>query len=465
MISMLIMIAASTVLTALGTFKHLSGWTVLGVIAFILTLTSCCYQPDLPWLDSLMLQLPLSHAVVWVLWGHLLFYLIFSSGVLLRKHHAIGEYVILVLCAYLGMMVVVSTTHLLVWFVGLELMSLSLYGLVALGHQTSRLEAALKYLVTGSMASLMILMGIFWSYLGTGTLDGAMLFNHMNTLLSSTSATTSCVLGVVFLLSGLAFKLGLFPFHWWVPDIYEGTAPNTTVLIASAPKLAITCFLIQWTQQLGGLSETWAQPLLIMGVASVVVGNGLAILQTRMSRLLGYSSVAHMGFVALGIWAGGHYGLIAAIFYTVVYVYLTTLIVGQWSLLEKDGRPVVFIKDFNGWSVSMLGSMILLVIAFLGLSGLPPLLGFFPKLAIFNAMLHSGYSWAVMLTTLVVVMTVLGIYYVINIVRNIFFSEQKQSSLQLISIESQFLLWVSLSIMMVFTLFPQSMITWISNLI
>ena len=462
---MMILVLTSTVLTALGWMNRLLGWVVLGSVSLLGMLALMGWTPT--WLSSALINdSPLMHAGHWLLLAHMLFYLAFSAGVLLTRPGPIGEHVILVLLAYIGMMIMMSTTHLMLLFVGIELMSLCLYALVALGERPiTGLEASLKYLVTGSMASLMLLMGVLFVYLGSGGLDAALIMQQFNPALSSISATTASALGIVFVLSGLAFKLGLFPFHWWVPDVYEGSTPLVTTLIASAPKFAVVVFLVQWIDAMSGLPETWMTPLAFMGISSVLVGNGMAMIQTKVPRLLGYSSIAHMGFVLLAIWVGGQVGWAAAVYYIVVYVYLATLMVGQWALLEKDFQPVMWLKDLAHWRGNLVSSMVLLALLFFTLSGLPPLMGFFPKLLVFQSVLQSGLPGALVMTVAMVVITVLGVYYAISVVRQLFFGRQDGPGVTLVSNASQYLLMIATSVMMVVTVYPQALLSWIEGLI
>ncbi|HQW39356.1 MAG TPA: NADH-quinone oxidoreductase subunit N, partial [Usitatibacteraceae bacterium] len=229
-----------------------------------------------------------------------------------------GEFLSLTLFATLGMMVMISAHHFLTLYLGLEILALSLYAMVALQRESVRAtEAAMKYFVLGALASGMLLYGMSMLYGATGSLDIARVATALGT---AGASRTLAVFGLVFVVAGIAFKLGAVPFHMWVPDIYHGAATPATLLIGSAPKIAAFAFVLRLlAQALGGMGSDWQQMLAILAAASIGLGNLVAIAQTNLKRMLAYSTISHMGFLLLGILAGTDNGYSSAMFYVLTY--------------------------------------------------------------------------------------------------------------------------------------------------
>src|SRR5581483_4997817 len=297
-----------------------------------------------------------------------------------------GEFFSLALFATLGMMVMISASHFLTLYLGLEMMSLSLYSMVALQRDSATsTEAAMKYLVLGALASGMFLYGVSMVYGATGSLAIA---DVAAKIAAGKALTPILVFGLVFIVAGLAFKLGAVPFHMWIPDVYQGAPTPVTVLIGSAPKLAAMGFIFRiLAEALGApiLIAEWQNMLAILAVLSMAIGNITAIAQTNIKRMLAYSTIAHMGFFLLGILAGTPEGYAAAMFYAVVYVLMTLAAFGMILLLTREGFEAENIDDFKGLNQRSRWYAFLMLLVMFSLLGIPVMLGFWAKLAVLQA--------------------------------------------------------------------------------
>ncbi len=339
-----------------------------------------------------------------------------------------GEFYTLTLCALLGQMVMISAGNLLVVYMGLELMSLSLYALAALRRdesgQAATSEAAIKYFVLGALASGFLLYGMSMLYGGTGSLS---IREISAAFLSADTNQTVLMLGAVFIVAGIAFKFGAVPFHMWVPDVYQGTASSVTLLIAGAPKLA--AFAIAFRMLAEGLlpiAAHWQPMIIVLAVLSLLLGNIVAIAQTNFKRMLAYSTIAQIGFVLLGLLsgvvdnsadsAGRAYG--ASMFYVISYVLTTLGTLGVVLLLARKGFECEQIDDLKGLAKrSPLLALVMLVLMF-SLAGIPPMVGFFAKLAVLQAVLNAGHVW---LAVLAVMASLVGAFYYLRIVKVMYF--------------------------------------------
>jgi NADH-quinone oxidoreductase subunit N len=324
-----------------------------------------------------------------------------------------GELLALALFATLGMMVMISAHHFLTLYLGLELLSLCLYSLVALQRDSAvATEAAMKYFVLGALASGLLLYGMSMLYGATGSLDVGQVASAIR---SGRGDRTVLVFGVVFIVAGLAFKLGVVPFHMWIPDVYHGAPTPITLFIGSAPKLSAFAFfmrlLVAGTEP---LSSDWRGMLVILAVLSMAVGNITAIAQTNLKRMLAYSTIAHMGFLLLGILAAGPEGYSASMFYVMAYVIMTSGAFGTILLLSRRGFEADQLDDFKGlnqrspWYAAM---MLLLMIS---MAGVPLSIGFFAKLSVLSAALNAGLVWLVVVA---VMLSLVGAYYYLRIIK------------------------------------------------
>jgi len=327
----------------------------------------------------------------------------------------------------LGMMVMVTSNHMLSLYIGLEMMSLSLYGMVAFDRESARsTEAAMKYFVLGALASGLLLYGMSMVYGATGSLE---LSGVAQSIYHQAANKTVLLFGLVFLLAGIAFKLGVVPFHMWVPDVYQGAPTAVTLMISSAPKLAAFAMAMRLlVYGLFELAEQWQSMLMFLAVLSIILGNLAAIAQSNIKRMLAYSGISHMGFVLLGLLAGvvdgeRHFALNAyssAMFYAVSYVIMTLASFGMVILLSRAGFEAENIDDFKGLNKRSSWFAAMMMVVMFSMAGIPFFIGFFAKLSVLQAVVAAGYVW---LAVLAVLMSVIGAYYYLRIVKVMYFDE------------------------------------------
>ena len=343
-----------------------------------------------------------------------------------------GEFYVLALFALLGQMVMISGNNFLSIYLGLELMSLSLYALVALRRDNARAtEAAMKYFILGAMASGFLLYGISMLYGATGSLD---LTEVAKAAASGTVKPTVLVFGIVFLVAGLAFKLGVVPFHMWVPDVYQGAPTAVTLLLGGAPKLAAFAICIRLlVEGLMPMARDWQQMLMVLAVMSLAIGNLTAIAQTNLKRMLAYSTIAQMGFVLLGLLAGSvgadaHGAANAyssAMYYVITYVLTTLGSFGLIMLLARAGFEAEELADFKGLSKRSPWFAVVMSVLMFSLAGIPPLMGFAAKLSVLQAVLDTGQIW---LTVVAVMFSLIGAFYYLRVVKMMWFDEPLDNS-------------------------------------
>ena len=335
-----------------------------------------------------------------------------------------GEFYALVLFAVAGMMIMVSGQHFLTLYMGLELLSLCLYALVAMDRDNARAaEAAMKYFVLGALASGMLLYGMSMLYGATGSLN---ISEVASSLLNGVQNRPVLVLGLVFIVAGLAFKLGAVPFQMWVPDVYEGSPTAVTLFIGSVTKLAAFALVIRLlVQGLFVLAIDWQGMLIIMAVLSIVIGNITAIAQTSLKRMLAYSTISHVGFLLYGIMSAGVNGFASAMFYIVSYVLMTLAGFGIILLLSRKGFEADKLDDLKGLNQRSPWYAFLMLITMFSMAGVPPTLGFYAKFAVLQAALQAGMVWLVVFAVL---MAVIGAFYYLRIVKLMYFDEPKDKA-------------------------------------
>ncbi|MES2354944.1 MAG: NADH-quinone oxidoreductase subunit NuoN [Pseudomonadota bacterium] len=330
-----------------------------------------------------------------------------------------GEFFALTLFSLLGMMVMISASHFLTLYLGLELLALSLYALVALQRDSGvATEAAMKYFILGALASGLLLYGMSMIYGATGSLDIAQVASAIQ---NGTAVKSLLVFGLVFVVAGLAFKLGVVPFHMWIPDVYQGAPTAVTLLIAAAPELATFGFFMRLlVSGLQGLSADWQEMLMILAVLSMALGNITAIAQTNLKRMLAYSTISHMGFLLLGILSGTINGYSSAMFYMAVYVLMTLGAFGMILLLSRAGFEAENLDDFKGLNKRSPWYAFLMLLLMFSLAGVPPTVGLFAKLSVLQAVLEAGYVWLVVVAVL---LSVIGAFYYLRIVKLMYFDD------------------------------------------
>lgn len=350
--------------------------------------------------------------------------LVYSRSYISLRGMFRGEFYAMILFAMLGMMIMVSGQHFLTLYMGLELLSLSLYALVALDRDNSRAtEAAMKYFVLGALASGMLLYGMSMMYGATGSLN---ISEVASSLLNGVQDRPVLVLGLVFIVAGLAFKLGAVPFQMWVPDVYEGSPTAITLFIGSVTKLAAFAFMMRiLVQGLYVLAIDWQGMLIIMAVLSIIIGNITAIAQTNLKRMLAYSTISHVGFLLFGFLSVGMNGYASAMFYIVSYVLMTLAGFGIILLLSRKGFEAENLDDLKGLNQRSPWFAFMMLITMFSMAGVPPTLGFYAKLAVLQAALQAGFVWLVVFAVL---MAVIGAFYYLRIVKLMYFDDPQDNS-------------------------------------
>jgi NADH-quinone oxidoreductase subunit N len=336
-----------------------------------------------------------------------------------------GEFFALVLFAMLGMMVMISANHFLTLYMGLEILSLCLYSLVALQHHSAQAsEAAMKYFVLGALASGLLLYGMSMIYGATGHLE---LDKVALALQHGAGNQTILVFGLVFLVAGLAFKLGVVPFHMWIPDVYQGAPTAVTMFIGSAPKIAAFAFVMRLLAEgLSSMVHDWQSMLIIMSLLSMAIGNIAAIAQTNLKRMLAYSTISHMGFLLLGVLSGNNGGYGAAMFYVLVYVMMSLGSFGMIMLLSRRGFEAENLEDFKGLNQRSPWHAFVMLLLMFSMAGVPPTVGFYAKLAVLQAALNAGFVWLVIAAVL---FSVIGAFYYLRIIKLMYFDAPKDENL------------------------------------
>ena len=408
----------------------LTQMTLVGaaVVTFMTSSAEITYTFSNMFVDDLMADL-----LKLLLYLTVLVVIFYARGYMLeRAPQARGEFYSLSLFATLGMMVMISANHFLTVYLGLELLSLSLYAMVALNRDSvPATEAAMKYFILGALASGLLLYGMSMIYGATGTLEITAVAER---LYMGEANKTILALGVVFLVAGLAFKLGVVPFHMWIPDVYHGAPTAVTLFIGSAPKLA--AFAIVMRMLVNGLivvSNDWQQMLILLSVLSMALGNLAAIAQTNLKRMLAYSAISHMGFMLLGIVTGvvggdARYALNAyssAMFYVVTYVLTSAGTFGMILLLARSGFESDNLEDFKGLNKRSPWFAAIMMMLMFSMAGVPFFVGFFAKFSVLQAVVAAGYMW---LAIVAVIFSLIGAFYYLRVVKIMYFDEPTDMS-------------------------------------
>jgi NADH-quinone oxidoreductase subunit N len=341
----------------------------------------------------------------------------------LRVHNLLkGEYFVLVLLSVLGMMVMASAHSLLTVYLGLEIMSLSLYTMIAIARDRAvAVEAALKYFVLGAIASGLLLYGMSMIYGVTGNLNIAEIASFA--MISSLTSEQILILnfGLVFLVIGVAFKFGAVPFHMWIPDVYHGAPTSVTMFLSTVPKIAATAMLVRLLiDGLGEFQAYWADLFMVLAILSIAVGAVVALMQTNIKRMLAYSTISHVGFVLLGFVTGAVEGYGAAAFYVLAYVLMSLAAFGCIIALNKKGFEADKISDFKGLSKGSPWFALIMLVVMLSMAGVPPFIGFYSKLFILQQVVSAGYIY---LAIAAVIFAVISAYYYLQIIKAMYFDD------------------------------------------
>ena len=367
-----------------------------------------------------------------------------------------GEFYTLTLFALSGMSVMVSAGHFLTAYIGSELLSLSLYAMIALRRDSAdAAEAALKYFVLGALASGLLLYGISMVYGATGSLEFASVLANAY---DGQANTWLLKLGLVFIVVAVAFKLGAVPFHMWVPDVYQGAPTSVAAFVGTVPKIAAVVFAFRiLVTGLGTTVNDWTPMLAILAVASLLVGNLAAIMQSNIKRMLAYSTVSHMGFILLAFMAGA-IGFTAGLYYAIAYVVMGLVGFGVLMLLSNEAFECEEISDLAGLNQRHAWYAFLMLLAMFSMAGIPPLMGFYAKFAVIKALLSQSFVW---ISVFAVVMSLIGAFYYLRVVKTMYFDEPGQAGATVQSgFDARLLLSVNALLLLVWGVMPQAVVDW-----
>ncbi len=386
---------------------------------------------------------------------------IYIKRYLRDKDMLIGEFYAIFLFAVLGMMVMISADNMLILYVGLELLSLALYGLIALQRDCVKAtESAMKFFILGALASGILLYGISLIY---GASGGYLQLEFILQAMMHSPNDPLMLFGLAFIVAGLAFKLGLVPFHMWIPDVYEGAPLAVGTVVASLTKIAAVVFMIRFLVNgmvVAGLF--WSLMLLLLAVLSLFFGNVIAIAQTNIKRMLGYSTVAHMGFVALGLITLNVDGLTSTLFYVLTYSLTTLAAFGILTLLSKDGFECETLDDLKGLAKSQPVYAFLFMLVMFSMAGIPPLVGFYAKFRIIVSLVNSGF---IGVSVFAVIMSLIGAFYYIRVVKIMYFDEPvKEMQPAQVCILTKGLLLANVALLLLIGILPTSMILYCQTL-
>jgi NADH-quinone oxidoreductase subunit N len=390
--------------------------------------------------------------------------LVYSRSYLAERGMLRGEFISLLLFALLGMMVLISANSFLTLFLGLELMSLCLYALVALNRDSATsTEAAMKYFVLGALSSGLLLYGMSMIYGATGTLTITEVAEQVARQAGSSADRSFLVFGLVFVVSGLAFKIGVVPFHMWIPDVYHGAATPVTLVISSGPKVAAFAMAVRMlVNGLPALAPDWQQMLALLAILSIALGNITAIAQSNLKRMLAYSAIAHMGFMLLGLlsglvegnWRNGIDAYSASLFYMIIYTAMTLGAFGMLLYLSHAGFECENLEDLRGLNRRHPWYAFLMMVIMFSLAGIPPTAGFYAKLAVFQAAVAAGHVW---LAVAAVLFSLIGAFYYLRVVKLMYFDDPVRDEPVRVQPAARLVLSANGLFLLVVGLLPQSL--------
>lgn len=361
-----------------------------------------------------------------------------------------GEFFVLGLFGLLGVMIMISANNLLALYLGLEVLALAQYTLVAFNRDSARsAESAMKYFVLGAIASGMLLYGISLFYGLTGTIELGPLAER---IAASDGLNLPMLLALAFVIVGIAFKFGAVPFHNWVPDVYHGAPAPVALFIGSAPEIG--AFALAWralVEGLGPLHPDWQGMLIVLCVLSIAIGNVVAVAQANLKRMLGYSAISHVGFIFMGFIAGTQEGIRAAMFYTIAYVLMAAAAFGMIILLSRRGFEAERIEDFKGLNARSPWFALVMLMVMFSLAGVPPFVGFYAKLVVLGAVLDAGLVW---LAAVGVLFAVIGAFYYIRVVWYMYFAEADDKAPLTATPDMRIVVSANAIVLLVLGLFP-----------
>ena len=408
--------------------------------------------PSLSLFDGMYLQNPVASLLKVFVYLSIGFIFLYSRAIDKQK----VEYYSLGLFSTLGMMLLISAGHFMSFFLGLEILSLPLYAMVALDrNSTLAAEASMKYFVAGALASGLLLYGFSMLYGATNTLSFLSIAEKITHLPNHESLIL--IVGLVFVLSGILFKLGATPFHMWVPDVYQGSLTPVALFIGGAPKIAALGIIVRLlSQALPELHVEVQSILIFVSITSMLLGNFVAIVQTNFKRMLGYSSIAHIGYILLGAIAGDINGYAAAIFYVLVYVIMFVGVFGVLLLMSHEGIEIENITDLRGLNALSPWLAFIMLLMMFSMAGIPPLVGFFAKLGVLEALVKTHFVW---LAALSLLFAVVGSYYYIAVIKVMYFEEPIIEKPLSLSVDARLALGVNGLAVLFLGLFPSGLIS------
>ena len=352
----------------------------------------------------------------------IIFYFSYSYLETYKKYKS--EYFMIMIFALLGMMIMVSANHLLILYLGIELLSLSLYTVIAYNRESVfSAEAAIKYYILGAMSSGFLLFGISLMY----GLTGSLLYDDIATVISQLNITPDSystsyiglIFSLTFILISIAFKFGAAPFHMWIPDVYQGSLTPTTLMLSTLPKVAIFLILLKLTNSIFiELQIYWSDMVLVLAIISILIGSVVAIVQTNIKRLLAYSTIANVGFILLGIYTGPNSGFNAALFYMMTYTLFTTAMFGLLCEIKHGTKSAEDIADLSGLNYKYPALAATILVIMLSMIGIPPFLGFYAKFYIIQSLILTNNVY---IAVFAVIMTVIGSFYYLRVIKVIYF--------------------------------------------
>lgn len=428
------------------------------VVLFMMQLSIYTSGSEITFSGSFILD-PMASLLKLFIYGVVGATFIYARDYLAQRNMLQGEFFVLALSAVLGMMVMVSANSFLTLYVGLELLSLSLYAMVALQRDSGvASEAAMKYFVLGAMASAMLLYGMSMIYGATGTLQ---LDQVKASIAAGSELPMVLTFGLVFMLVGVGFKLGAVPFHMWVPDVYHGASTAVTAFISTAPKLAAFAMMMRLlVDALPGLYTEWHQIITIMALLSIIVGNVVAIAQTNLKRMLAYSGISHIGFMLLGMLAATPEGYSAAMYYAIVYAIMGMGGFGLVIVMSRAGFEADSLDDYKGLNQRSPWIALMLLFLMFSMAGVPPFLGFWAKLAVIEAVISVDMVW---LAVVAVLFSVIGAFYYLRLIKLAYFDSPTEPSMHKPALDLRLIFSLNALLVLVLGLFPNGLMQMVSS--
>lgn len=438
--------------------KHRYITQILSLLTLVVTaLTQCCvWSPNsVSSFHGMYIADGVSQLSKMVMYVGLFALFVYSKPYNQARNIFKGEFYTLSLFALLGMSIMVSASHFLTAYIGLELLSLALYAMIALRRDSAvAVEAALKYFVLGALASGLLLYGTSLVYGATGSLEFA-------TILANTYDGQAnqwlLKLGLVFIVVAVAFKFGAVPFHMWVPDVYQGAPTSVAAFVGTLPKIAAVIFAFRiLVTGLGMIATDWTQMLAILAIVSLLVGNLAAIMQTSIKRMLAYSTISHMGFILLAF-MGKEVGFSAALYYALTYIVMGLVAFGVLMLLSNESYECEEISDLAGLNQHHAWYAFLMLLAMFSMAGIPPLMGFYAKFTVIKVLLAQGY---VAISVFAVIMSLIGAFYYLRVVKTMYFDETKNHHPIGGNYFTKVVLSINALLLLVWGVMPDSVMSW-----